>query len=89
VQSMDYSEFVVRQAAEKYDGELKIRQFIDDKIEKMKEQSEKQKRDQDYYIDKVMTQIQHMEQINEGIQRQINAHLEEQQQMTTYINEAV
>ncbi|CAL8074418.1 unnamed protein product [Orchesella dallaii] len=89
MKTLDYSEFVVRQAAEKYDGELKIRQLIDDKIEKMKEQSEKQKRDQDYYIDKVMTQIQHMEQINEGIQRQINAHIEEQKQMTTYINEAV
>lgn len=89
MKTLDYSEYVVRQAAEKYDGELKIRQLIDEKIEKMKEQSEKQKRDTDYYIDKVMTQIQHMEQINEGIQRQINAHLEEQRQMTTYINEAI
>lgn len=89
MKTLDYSEYVVRQAAEKYDGELKIRQHIDEKIEKMKEQSEKQKRDTDFYIDKVMTQIQQMEQINEGIQRQINAHLEEQKQMTTYINEAI
>lgn len=89
MKTLDYSEFVVRQACEKYDGELKIRQFIDEKLEKMKEQSEKQKRDTDFYIDKVMTQVQQMEQINEGIQRQIQAHLEEQKQMTTYINEAI
>lgn len=88
VKTLDYTEHVVRQAAEKYEGQLKIRQLIGEKLEKMRAKAEAEKRDQDFYIDKVLTHVQHMEIINSGIKRQIQAHQEEQAQLSVYINEA-
>jgi len=87
IKKLDFSEHVIREAAEKFEGELKIRQLIDDKIQKMKEKSETEKRDQDFYLDKVLTHVHQMEQVNAGIQRQIMAHKEEQIEINSYITE--
>ena len=81
-------EWCVRQAAEEFDGELKIRQLIDEKFEKLRQKTEIEKRDQDFYLDKILTHIQRLEQANEGIQRQIMAHNEEQKELTNFITEA-
>jgi hypothetical protein len=89
VKALDYTEHVVRQAAEKYEGELKIRQLVNEKLEKLRAKAESEKRDQDFYLDKLLTHVQSMELMNSGIKRQIQAHLDEQSQLNTYINEAV
>jgi len=86
---LDFTEHVVREAASKYEGEVKSRALVDEKIEKMRAKSEAEKRDQDFYLDKILTHVQHMELINSGIRRQIEAHRNEQKELQTYINEAV
>ncbi|XP_035712934.1 coiled-coil domain-containing protein 40 [Folsomia candida] len=89
MKALDYTEHVVRTAAEKYEGELKIRHLVNEKLEKLRAKAESDKRDQDFYLDKVLTHMQSMELINAGIKRQIQAHVDEQSQLNTYINEAV
>lgn len=89
VKALDYTEHVVRTAAEKYEGELRIRQLVNEKLEKLRAKAESEKRDQDFYLDKVLTHVQSMELLNAGIKRQIQAHVNEQAQLNTYITEAV
>ncbi|CAG7836266.1 unnamed protein product [Allacma fusca] len=88
IKEIDMMEWCVRQAAQEFDGELKIRQLVDEKFEKLRYKTELEKRDQDFYLDKILTHVQRMEQANEGIQRQIQAHNEEQKELSTYIAEA-
>ena len=85
---MDMMEWCVRQAAREYDGEILIAQKIDEQYEKLKSQTEIEKRDQDFYLDRIMSHVQQMEQANSGIQRQISAHLDEQRDLNTLISEA-
>ncbi len=81
-------EWCVRQAARDYDGQIQISQKIDEQYEKLKSQTEIEKRDQDFYLDRIMSHVQEMEQANAGIQRQINAHLDEQRDLNQFISEA-
>jgi hypothetical protein len=88
VKEMDLMEWCVRQAARDYDGQIQISQKIDEQYEKLKSQTEIEKRDQDFYLDRIMSHVQEMEQANAGIQRQINAHLDEQRDLNQFISEA-
>jgi hypothetical protein len=89
VKTLDFTEHVVREAAEKYDGELKTRVLVDEKLARMRTRGEAEKRDQDFFLDRILSHVQHMELVNAGIRRQIDAHRDEQKQIQLYINEAV
>lgn len=88
VKEIDIMEWCVRQAVKEYDSELKTRQMIDEKYEKQKQKIESEKLGQDFYLDRVMSHILQMEQAHLAIQRQIQAHQEEQKELQSFINEA-
>ena len=81
-------EWCVRRAALEYDGDLQISHKVDEQYQKLRNSTEIEKRDQDFYLDRIMTHVQTMEQANDGIQRQINAHLDEQRDLNNFIAEA-
>ena len=88
VKEIDIMEWCVRQAVKEYDSELRTRQMIDEKYEKQKMRILAEKTDQDFYLDRVISHILQMEQANLGIQRQIEAHHEEQKELKAFINDA-
>ena len=88
MKEIDVLEYCVRQAVEEFESEKKIQENIQDKIMKLRDEAEIEKRDQDYHLDKIANTVERMEQANAGIQRQIQAHLDEQVDLQAMISEA-
>lgn len=89
VKTLDYTEHVIRQAALKYDGELKICRLVRDKLKKLRTKAEQDKREQDFYLDRIIAHCHQMEFMNEAFKRQISAQKQEQDQLNTFTLEAI
>jgi len=81
-------EWCIRSAIRDYESQLIISQRVDERFVKVKAKAEAEKRDQDIYLDRVMVRLQQMEQSNSALERQIQAHGEEQRELNGFITEA-